>query len=101
MGLFKGKEGYYLAPTTLVATKIFDPLVDEDETENTGWQVTALVADSSLRLMEAKFPIRAGKGQAVHLTKEVIDPGDSLHLGMTEKAMFCLQPERKESICLR
>lgn len=76
MGLFKGGEGYYLAPTSVQATKVFDPVVDEDETEKTGWQVTTSNPDSALLLMEAKPAMKAGNVKALPMLKEVIDPGD-------------------------
>ncbi|MBB1283354.1 hypothetical protein HRH25_03135 [Flavisolibacter sp. BT320] len=78
MGLFKGGEGYYLAPASVQATKVFDPLVDEDDSEKTGWQVTTSNPDNTILLMEAQLCKRAGSVQALPLSKDVLYPGDSL-----------------------
>jgi hypothetical protein len=78
IGLFKAGEGYYLAPASVQAKKVFDPLVDEDESEKTGWQVTTSNPDSTILLMEAQVCKRTGNVQALPLAKDVLYPGDSL-----------------------
>lgn len=90
MGLFKGAEGYYMAPTGLQATKVFDPLVDEDQTEKTGWQVTTANPDSALLVIEAKPAMKAGNVRAIPISKEVLYPGDrqQFSYGGTEYVLY-------------
>lgn len=103
MGLFKGKEGYYLAPATLQATRVFDPVVDEDETEKTGWQVTTTVTDSTLLLMEENPFVKVGNVQSVHLAKEIIYPGDSLQFsyGGENYVLFATGEKGKEPLAVK
>lgn len=98
VGLFKGKDGYYLAPTTIGARKIFDPLVDEDETEKTGWEVTSTNPDSTVLLMESNLSIQEGNVQALALSKDVLYPGDSLQFsyGGADYVLFATGEQGKE-----
>ena len=77
-GLFKGKSGYYLAPTTIQTEKVVDPVVDEDESEKTGWQVRTSVTDSAILLMETRPSLRERNVYAMKLASDVLYPGDSL-----------------------
>jgi hypothetical protein len=78
IGLFEGQDGFYLAATTIKTERIHDPVVDEDETEKTGWQVSVPNQDSALLLMQAIPIIKERKINAVHLVKNSFDPGDSM-----------------------
>ncbi len=77
-GLFKRGERYYLEKTKIRTKRVHDMIVDEDEDEKTGWEVTSNNKDSCIMLVEALPYLKNRKVQAVKLDTTSIYPGDTL-----------------------
>lgn len=87
-GLFNGQNGYYLKQTKIKTISVNDPVLDENETEKTGWEVQAVNKDTCLILIEP-LPFFEDKSiQGVRLTKNYIYPSDTVsfkYLGVDYK----------------
>jgi hypothetical protein len=88
-GLFKRGAAFYVAPTRISTTKVFDPIVDEDSlTDRTGWDVKAMNEDSCLILVSG-YPLPDNKKVIpVTLANDKIYPGDTVsfnYLGVQYK----------------
>lgn len=51
-GLFKTSKGFKFTKTELILNRIYDPIVDDDENEKTGWEVNTVINDTCLILIE-------------------------------------------------
>jgi len=77
-GLFKGKNGFYLQQTEIKTERIYDPILDGNEGEKTGWEVTTKKGDTN-HLLIADLPfLQNRKVPSVTLGKDFIYPGDTL-----------------------
>jgi hypothetical protein len=79
-GLFHGKTGFYLAETQLKTKRVNDQIVDENENENTGWEIQTINQDTSIILIEASKFLTSHTIQQAILSKEQIFPGDTLQI---------------------
>jgi len=79
-GLFQGKTGFYLAETKLKTKRVNDQIVDENENENTGWEVQTINKDTSIIIIEASKFLTPHNVQQAILSKEQIFPGDTLRI---------------------
>lgn len=76
MGLFKGKDGFYLAATKIRLANVYDAVVDEDENQKTGWEVSAEHKDSCYILIESLPYLKERKVEEARLGKNEIYPKD-------------------------
>ncbi len=79
-GLFKGQDGYYLKQTEIKTERVNDAIVDENESDKTGWRVQALNKDSCLILIESLPFLTDRNIQSVKLSNEFIYPGDTVSI---------------------
>ena len=75
-GLFKGKDGFYLASTKIKLENVYDVIVDEDENQKTGWEVSTEHKDSCYILIESLPYLKARKVEEARLEKNEIYPND-------------------------
>lgn len=80
LGLFWSKAGCYLAETKLKTKRVYDAIIDEEETKKTGWDVQTVNKDSAIILIEALSYLTPHKVQEVILNKAQIFPGDTLRI---------------------
>lgn len=77
-GIFKNTEGFYLQKTTVKTKRVHDEIVDENENEKTGWEVTTANKDSNIILIEALPYLADRKIQSLALSKNFIYADESL-----------------------
>ncbi len=102
-GLFKGKETVYLKETIVKTKRVHDVVVDENDNEKTGWEVSTSNKDSCIILMAALPYSTDRKIQSVTLSKNMIFPGETLdvsYLGNQYK-IFATGEKRKNSKTLK
>jgi len=78
IGLFKGNTGYYLKQTAIKTKHVYDPVLDENEDEKTGWEVQTLIKDSCLLLIEPEPFLADRTIISFKLKTNEIYPGDTL-----------------------
>ena len=71
IGLFKGKDGFYLSSTKIKLENIYDAVLDEDESQKTGWEVTTDRTDSCYILIEPMPYLKAMPVREAPLKKEI------------------------------
>jgi hypothetical protein len=71
MGLFKGKDGYYLSSTKIKTEKVHDPIVDKNETIKTGWEVSTGNPDVCLILTASQSFLTDRKVEAINVPEEI------------------------------
>ncbi|MBC8151630.1 MAG: hypothetical protein H7Z72_01830 [Bacteroidetes bacterium] len=74
-GLFIGKDGYYIARTKIATEHVYDPVVDEDTTDRTGWQINVLHPGTAVFLIAEKARLREGLVRNSLPDNEEIAPG--------------------------
>lgn len=77
-GLFKSQNGYYLKQTKIKTTNVYDPVLDEDEDEKTGWEIQAINEDTCLILIEPLSFLTDRIVQDAKLPEHYIYPGDTI-----------------------
>lgn len=85
MGLFKGKNGYYIAKTGVSVINVHDPLTEETEKERTGRQVKTTVKDSAIILISGCDDITEHKVKHITPEKTEILPGETLSFNFKGK----------------
>jgi hypothetical protein len=78
IGLFKGTDGYCLRITKVSSVPVHDPVLDENESIMTGWEVSTSEKDTSILLMQALPYLTQRKITAVKLLKTEIYPGEKV-----------------------
>lgn len=78
LGLFKGKDGFYLSSTKINLKNVYDAVLDEDENQKTGWEVSTEHIDSCYILIEPLTYIKEMKIEQAHLKKQEIYPNEKL-----------------------
>lgn len=78
-GLFIGSNGFYLEETQIKTQRVNDPVLDENENEKTGWEVSTSKKDSNYLLIEALPFLQNRQVQYIALNKNQIYPGDTLN----------------------
>ena len=99
IGLFKGADGYYLRNTKVTSVPVHDPVLDENESIMTGWEVSTSGKDTSILLMQALPYLAQRKITAVKLSKTEIYPGEKVsfnYLGI-EYELFATGDKEKEN----
>ena len=98
MGIFKNKEGYYLKETTIKTKRVHDEIIDENENEKTGWEVSTLNKDSNIILIEALPYFANRKIQNVPLSKNFIYPDENLSFSFlgNQYKLFATGNKKKE-----
>ncbi|TDO77559.1 hypothetical protein EV143_104325 [Flavobacterium chryseum] len=76
-GLFKNKESYTLTETKITIKPAYDAIVDEDESEHTGWEVSASTKDTCVVLIE-KLPYLADRNVSSIKLREYVYPDEDL-----------------------
>lgn len=82
LGLFKSADGaYYIADTRVTIQQDFDPVLDEDSTQASGWLVTPEIKDTTIMLV-SKVALQKGVVVPVPIPAHVKDdrmvPGDTM-----------------------
>lgn len=98
VGLFKRTDGYYLSETKVTITSVYDPVLDEDETITTGWEVAADKNDTNIILIQALPYLTKRKIKAASLSKKEIYPGERIsfnYLGI-DYELFATGNKKKE-----
>lgn len=85
MGLFKGKDGYYIAKTGVSVTNVHDPVIDETEKEKTGRQVKTTIKDTAIILVSGCDYITEHKVKHITPAKTEIPPGETLSFNFKGK----------------
>ncbi|MBZ4036664.1 hypothetical protein K6T82_17980 [Flavobacterium sp. 17A] len=97
-GLFKKGNGYSLSETDISIKHAYDVIVDEDESEQTGWEVSTAIKDTCVILVE-KLPGFVNKNVEFVKVPERIYPEENVDfkfLGNQYK-LFATGKKRKES----
>lgn len=79
-GLFKSNTGFYLQETKLKTKRVYDPILDEKESDKTGWEIQTINKDTSIILIEPSIFLKPHKVQQATLSKEQVFPGDTLRI---------------------
>jgi hypothetical protein len=77
-GLFKTSEGYKLSETELITKRANDPIVDENESDQTGWEVNTTINDTCIILIE-KLPYLAERKITAIKIPETISPKEKFN----------------------
>ncbi|ASZ10907.1 hypothetical protein CK934_07915 [Chitinophaga sp. MD30] len=82
LGVFKSADGaYYVADTRVTIQQDYDPVLDEDSTQASGWLVTPEIQDTTIVLV-SKISLQKGLVVPVAIPAYIRDdrmiPGDSL-----------------------
>ncbi|KAF2510893.1 VCBS repeat-containing protein [Flavobacterium zhairuonense] len=96
-GLFKSGNNYLFSKTAISINHAFDPVLDEDETEQTGWEVSTEIKDTCVILVE-KMPDFADRNvEFVKLPKNVY-PGENYEFQFlgTQYKLFATGKKKKE-----
>jgi hypothetical protein len=96
-GLFKNKDNYSLAETTVSFKRVNDPIIDENEEDKTGWEVSAQAKDSCLILIEKLPYFMNGTISSVKIP-ESIYPEESFKFSYknVEYTLFATGKKKKE-----
>ncbi|TRX38014.1 hypothetical protein FNW52_03690 [Flavobacterium sp. ZT3R18] len=81
-GLFKTLNGYKLYETELITKRVNDPVVDENENDETGWEVNTTINDTCLILIE-KLPYLTEREIATIKIPETIHLGEKLNFSFS------------------
>lgn len=99
IGLFKGSNGYYLKETKVTNVPAYDPVLDEDESIKTSWEVSTAEKDTNILLIQTLPYLQNRKIKAVTLSKREIYPGERIsftYLGM-DYELFATGNKKKEN----
>lgn len=81
LGLFRGTQGYYVAPARLRVKRTYDAVVDE-EGEQTGWEVAVPGnADRCVLLLAASGALSSGRADTAAVKAQALLPGKPLRFG--------------------
>jgi len=76
-GLFKNRENYNLTETKITIKPAYDAIVDENESEHTGWEISTSTKDTCVILIE-KLPYLTDRNVSSIKIREYIYPGKDL-----------------------
>jgi len=79
VGLFKANGHYYVAATNVAITTAHDVILDEETQENTGWEVSPSVKDSTILLISGLDYIKSGPVIPFKLKSQILMPGNAEH----------------------
>lgn len=99
IGLFKSPSGYYLKETKLKSIHVYDPVLDEDESITTGWEVSTAEKDTNIILIQTLPYLKNRKIRSVPITKKYIYPGERVsfnYLGI-DYSLSATGNKKKES----
>lgn len=71
-GIFKENENYTLKETKITIINDYDPVIDEDESEKTGWNVSASIKDTCLVLIEKQPYLTNRKISSIKIKEEIL-----------------------------
>jgi len=96
-GLFKNNNDYSLSETKVSFKRVNDPIVDENEEDKTGWEVSASVKDSCVILIE-KLPYFVDGSISSVKIPESIYPEESFKFNFKgiEYTLFATGKKKKE-----
>lgn len=77
-GLFKSGHGFYLEETSIKTKRVHDAVLDELESEKSGWEVSTMQTDSNYLLIEALPYLQNRKVEHVLLNKTALLPGETV-----------------------
>ena len=78
LGLFHNKTGFYIADTKLITKRVHDEILDENESEKTGWEIKTGNEDSCLLLISSNSYVNEKAIKHLTLLKNQIYPGDTV-----------------------
>jgi hypothetical protein len=77
MGIFKSDSGYYISNTKIKVFHAHDEIVDEKETEKTGWRVEPQIKDSTVLLISNLNYLKPRPIRSFRFAKSFVLPGHS------------------------
>ncbi|WP_264553542.1 hypothetical protein [Flavobacterium sp. N2038] len=97
-GLFKNKNDYSLSETKVFFKRVNDPVIDDNEEDKTGWEVSASVKDTCVILIE-KLPYFIDGNILSVKIPENIYPEESFKFNFKgiEYTLFATGKKKKES----
>ncbi len=78
IGLFKGAKGHFLKAVHLTTKQVYDPVVDENESQQTGWEVSTDCSDSCIILMEPTSYLKELKVDVCALENTILFPNETM-----------------------
>jgi len=100
IGLFNGPTGYYLKETKLKINHVYDPVLDEDESVQTGWEISTSEKDTTVILIQALPYLKNRKIRSIPITKNYIYPGERVsfnYMGI-DYSLSATGTKKKESV---
>jgi len=103
VGLFKAKD-YFLSKARVLIQNTFDPVLDVDSTEISGWLVKVKEGDVKCEFMFAQIPVlkESSSVKSIELPKNSVLPGDTfkiqfgLYYYKIYASGYCIQPNPGE-----
>lgn len=98
IGLFYNKLGYYLEFAKLKTARVHDPIVDENETTKTGWEIATTNPDTAVVLIAASDLLKPHQVQHVQLSEQQLFPGDSIQFTFLGQSYKLLATGEKKKV---
>ncbi len=76
--LFKAKAGFYIAEIRIKTARIYDPVLDETEDAQTGWEVRTSNNDTAVLLVQGAGFVKEGTVLGAPLPKTHVLAGDTV-----------------------
>lgn len=97
-GLFKNKEHYTLSETKVFFNRVNDPVIDENEQDKTGWEISAAAKDTCMLLIE-KLPYLNNRSISSIKVPTYIYPDDHFKFSFQgiEYTLFATGEKSKET----
>lgn len=98
-GLFKKDNSYTLSQTQVFIKSVNDPIVDENEEDRTGWEVTTSIKDTCIILIEKKPYLSNREVWDIKVPANLADNEDfEFNYKNIEYTLFALEKKRKEKV---
>lgn len=98
-GLFKKDNSYTLSQTQVFIKSVNDPIVDENEEDKTGWEVTTSIKDTCIILIEKKPYLSNREVWDIEVPANLADNEDfEFNYKNIEYTLFALEKKRKEKV---
>lgn len=98
-GLFKKDNSYTLSQTQVFIKSVNDPIVDENEEDKTGWEVTTSIKDTCIILIEKKPYLNNIEVWNIKVPANLADNEDfEFNYKNIEYTLFALVKKRKERV---
>lgn len=98
-GLFKHNNTYTLSQTKVFIKRVNDPVVDENEEDKTGWEVSTAVKDTCIVLIEKNLYLNDREVWSIKVPENLGDNEDfEFNYKNIEYTLFALVEIRKEKV---